>query len=151
MLCEPKANVTKAAKKTSLPVKTAIQLQRHEEGFWKKKKNNNNNNKKDFTDLESSPRVSHQNKFESASFGALSPWANEAAVRNYCVIVTSSFSETKGFFCFSFNNRSLRVVCIRNILKRRANQQKKYRVMFFYSIESGMQNFRRFRRKKKTT
>ena len=83
----------------------AIQLQRHEEGFWKKKKNRTKK-KKDFTDLESSPRVSRQNKFASASFGALSTWANEAAVKNDCVIVTSSFSETKGFFCFSFNNRS---------------------------------------------
>ena len=36
----------------------------------------------------------------------LSTWANEAAARNHCVIVTSSFSQTKGFFCFSFNNRS---------------------------------------------
>ena len=32
--------------------------------------------------------------------------------------------------------------------KRRANQRKKYRVMFFYSIENGMQSFRRFGRKK---
>ena len=64
------------------------------------------NKKKDFTDLESSPRVSRQNRFESASFGTLSTWANEAAVRNNCVIVTYSFSETKGFFCFSFNDRS---------------------------------------------
>ena len=109
MLCAPKADVTMEAKKNissrSLPVKTAIQLQRHEEGFWKKKKNRTKK-KKDFTDLESSPRVSRQNKFASASFGALSTWANEAAVKNDCVIVTSSFSKTKGFFCFSFNNRS---------------------------------------------
>ena len=96
MLCAPKADVTIEAKKNissrPLPVKTAIQLQRHEEGFWKKKKNRTKK-KKDFT--KSSPRVSRQNKFASASFGGLSTWANEAALKNDCVIVT-----------FSFNNRS---------------------------------------------
>ena len=80
----------------------AIQLQRHEEGFWKKKKNR--------TKKKISPTWNRalecQNK--TASVGTLSTWANEAAVRNNCVIVTSSFSETKGFFCFSFNNRSLK-------------------------------------------
>ena len=33
--------------------------------------------------------------------------ANEAVVTDQGIIVTSSFSETKGVFCFSFNKRSL--------------------------------------------
>ena len=44
--------------------------------------------------------MSRQNKFESGPFSALSACANKAVV-----IVTSPFSKTKGFFCFSFNKR----------------------------------------------
>ena len=51
--------------------------------------------------------VSRQNRLESGPFSALSTRANETVANDYCIIVTSSFSETKGFFCFSFNKRSL--------------------------------------------
>ena len=51
--------------------------------------------------------MSRQKKFESGPFSALSTCVNKAVVSDSCIIVTSSFSETKGFFCFSFNKRSL--------------------------------------------
>ena len=147
MLCAPKADVTMEAKKKyhpdPLPVKTAIQLQRHK-GFWKKK---NRSKKKKISPTSNRALKCHDktNSTESALFGALSTWANEAAVRNDCVIVTSSFSETKGFFCFRltidlFGGTSdrrkyvcvcrlplgkLRVVCIRNISKTKSKSAKK--------------------------
>ena len=49
--------------------------------------------------------MSRQNKFDSGWFSTLSTCANEAVVRDYCIILTWSFAKTKGFFCFSFNNR----------------------------------------------
>ena len=59
--------------------------------------------------------------------------ANEAVVTDKGIIVTSSFSETKGVFCFSFNKRSLehalRKMCffhIRNISKRKQASGKKH-------------------------
>ena len=69
------------------------------------KEEKQNEKKKDFTDLESSPQVSQQNKFTLASFSAY-PLELTKQQREIIVIVTSSFSQTKGFFCFSFNNRS---------------------------------------------
>ena len=80
------------------------------------------------------PRIepaSGQNKFESGPFSALSNCVNEAVVRDECIIVTSSFSETKGFFCFSFNKRSPEdalgkcVFRIRNISKRKQTSGEK--------------------------
>ena len=59
---------------------------------------------------------------------------NQYVVRNLCtgIIVTSLFSETKGFFCFSFYNRSpkdaawkLRVVCIHYFSKTKSKPTKK--------------------------
>ena len=97
-----------------------------------------------FTDLESSPRVSsRQKKFESASSSAypLELTKQQWEIISW-VIATLSFSQTKGFFRFSFNNRSLfslgklRVVCIRNISKTKSKPAKKYGVMFFYSVDS---------------
>ena len=55
------------------------------------------------------PRIepaSGQNKLESRPFSALATCANEAVVGDSCIILTPCFSETKGFFCFSFNKRS---------------------------------------------
>ena len=42
--------------------------------------------------------VSWQDKFGSGPFSAFSTCANEAVVSDSCIIVTSSFSETKGFW-----------------------------------------------------
>ena len=59
--------------------------------------------------------ASGQNKLESGLFSALATCANEAVVGDFCIILTPCFSETKGFFCFSFNKRSpddaLRKMC----------------------------------------
>ena len=51
--------------------------------------------------------MSWQNKVDSGPFSALSACANETVVNGSCIIVTSSFSKTKGSFCFSFSKRSL--------------------------------------------
>ena len=59
------------AKKTFLTSKNGNSITKTRRRFLKEEEKQNKN-KKDFTDLKSSPRVSRQNKFESASFGALS-------------------------------------------------------------------------------
>ena len=76
--------------------------------------------------------VSWQNKLQSGPFSALSTCANEAVVGYYFMIVTSSFSKTKGSFCFRFTIDlqkmplgKLRVVCIRNISKTKIKLVKK--------------------------
>ena len=60
-----------AAKKTYHPDPYRFKRQfsyKHTEKVFEEEKQNEQ--KKDFTDLESSPRVSRQNKFDSASFSA---------------------------------------------------------------------------------
>jgi len=62
--------------------------------------------------------VSRQNKLKSSPFSTLFACANEATTRElhncmnnktsskYHALMTSSFSKTKGFFCFSLSKRS---------------------------------------------
>ena len=44
--------------------------------------------------------VSRQNKVDPGPFSALSACANETVLYDWCIIVTSSFSETNGSFVF---------------------------------------------------
>ena len=110
-LCAPKERQksTMAAKKHIIQIPTGLNgnsATNTRRRFLKEEKQNEK--KKDFTDLESSPRVSRQNKFKSASISAY-PLELTKQQREDIVlysVVTSSFSQTKGFFCFSFHNRS---------------------------------------------
>ena len=76
------------------------------------------------------PRIepaSGQNKLESGPFSALATCANEAVVGDSCIILTPWFSETKGFFCFSFNKRSpedgLRKMCFfANVISQKGSK-----------------------------
>ena len=76
--------------------------------------------------------VSGQNKFKSGPFSTLSPCANEAVVRNHCIIVTSWLSETKGFVFHSIKGpqRMPLEKCvffhIHNISKRKRTSEKKH-------------------------
>ena len=72
--------------------------------------------------------MSRQNKF----IQRLSTRANEAAVRNHCVIVTLSLAKQKVSFVFRLTIDlqkmplgKLRVVCIRNISKTKSKPGKK--------------------------
>ena len=135
MLCAPKADVTMEAKKkisSRSPTSKNGNLITKTQRFLKEEKQKKKKKKISPTSNRALECHDKTNSNESASFGALSTWANEAAVRNDCVIVTSSFSETKGFFCFRLTIDlqkmplgKLRVVCIRNISKMKSKSAKK--------------------------
>ena len=82
------------------------------------------------------PRIepaSGQSKLESRPFSALATCANEAVVGDSSIILTPWFSETKGFFYFSFNERSPEdglnknvFFHMRNISKRKQTSGKKH-------------------------
>ena len=78
--------------------------------------------------------MSRQNKFDSRWFSALSTCANEAVLRYQCIIVPWSFSKTKGFFCFSFNNRchleNWGLFCISYFSKTKSKPAKKIQNVF---------------------
>ena len=70
-------------------------------------------------------------------------------------LLISVFEKTKGFFCFSFNNRAQKVslsvfAYVFNSKMTRKPAEKKYRVLTFYLIGDHMQKFSSFTRKKKT-
>ena len=117
MLCTPKVDVTIPAKRHIKPrsfpvikigdsITKILGFERSTEKEWEKKLHR------------PPPRIepaSRQNKLESGPFSALATCANEAVVGDSCIILTPWFSETKGFFSFSFNKRSpedgLRKMC----------------------------------------
>ena len=81
-------------------------------------------------------------QFESSLFNTLSTCANGAGVRNYFIIVTSSFSKnTKGFFffCLTIDLQKmplgkLRVVCIRYSSTTKSKPAKKiWGVVFLFN------------------
>ena len=119
-------------------------------GFWRKKRNRT----KEKIGQPCIEPVLQQKKFDSGQFSALSTCANKAVVRDWCIIVTWSFSKAKGFFCFSFNNRCRLEIwglfCIRYFWKTKGETAIKYRVMCFYSTGNDMQSFRHFCKKRKT-
>ena len=95
--------------------------------------------------------VSRQNKFESGPFSALSTCANEAVVSDYCIIVTSLFSKTIGFFCFSFNKKSLedalgKMCFFAYVISQKGSklQGKTRRTLFKTPKQNCMQNLERF-------
>ena len=108
-LCAPKEcqKSTMAAKKTYHPDPYRFKRQfsyKHMEKVFERRKTEQKKNIFHRPRIEPSSVTTKQIQFSFVQ--RLSTWANEAAARNHCVIVTSSFSQTKGFFCFSFNNRS---------------------------------------------
>ena len=135
MLCAPKADVTMEAKKTllssrSLPVKTTIKLQRHEEGFWKKKKNKT---KKKI--LQTSNRAlecydkTNSNQLHSARYPL------ELTKQQWEIIVLYwlhplAKEKVSFVFCLTMDLLKtplgkLKVVCIRNISKTKSEPVKK--------------------------